>query len=145
MSWNVWNSCYCSAIETHRKRGSSSSCWQIQGIPCIQVLRVRDDLCGVVGPHVRFGYSSAQCPFNRFSDVYHEVKPVLSGHRLALTYNLINDSLYPQAIRLAPTDTVLSGLKTLLTMWRNDMDTKYFPCPLILPSCSNTSITSLVR
>jgi hypothetical protein len=93
----------------HRKRGPSSSCWQIQGIPCIQVLRVRDDLCGVVGPHVRFGYSSAQCPFNRFSGVYHEVKPVLSGHWLVLTYNLIHASFSPQAIRLAPTDTVLSG------------------------------------
>src|SRR5882757_11550063 len=101
MSWNVWNSCHCSAIETHRKRGPSSSCWQIQGIPYIQVLQVlqvRDDLYGVVGPPVQFGYASAHCPFNKFSDVYHEVKPVLSGHRLALTYNLIHDSFSPQAI-----------------------------------------------
>jgi hypothetical protein len=113
----------------HRKRGPSSSCWQIQGIPYIQVLRVRDGLYGVVGPHVRFGYSSPHCPFNRFSGVYHEVKPVLSGHRLALTYNLIHGSLSPQVIRLAPTDTVLSRLKTLLTRWRNYMDTNYFPLP----------------
>lgn len=53
-----------------------------------------------------------------YSDVYHAVKPVVSGYRLALSYNLVippsNSSLRPRA---QITDPAVAGLRHVLQSW----------------------------
>lgn len=55
----------------------------------------------------------------KYSDVTHEVKPVTSGHRVVLTYNVINDSKsqlmeMPTASTLGDTD---NQLRQVLKLW----------------------------
>ncbi|TVY13045.1 hypothetical protein LARI1_G009289 [Lachnellula arida] len=51
-----------------------------------------------------------------FSDVTHEVKPVLSGRRLVLTYNLVHQTLGPKELG-ANTNAAMSKLRLLLPAW----------------------------
>ncbi|TVY44089.1 hypothetical protein LOCC1_G004493, partial [Lachnellula occidentalis] len=51
-----------------------------------------------------------------FSDVTHEVKPVLSGRRLVLTYNLVHQTLGPKELGANP-NAAMSKLKLLLPAW----------------------------
>ena len=58
-----------------------------------------------------------------YTDVQHEVKPVTSGYRLALSYNLVHTT---QSIRpvLSNDTTVLEGLAEVFGAWKNqDMKT----------------------
>ncbi|TVY39810.1 hypothetical protein LSUB1_G005264 [Lachnellula subtilissima] len=51
-----------------------------------------------------------------FSDVTHEMKPVLSGRRLVLTYNLVHQILGPKDLG-ANTNVAMSKLRLLLLAW----------------------------
>lgn len=57
----------------------------------------------------------------RFSDVTHEVKPVLSGRRLVLTYNLIHESLGSKELS-ANSNTTMAKLRLLLPAWIKNLD-----------------------
>ena len=52
----------------------------------------------------------------RFADVTHEVKPVLSGRRLVLTYNLVHTTLGSKELE-ADSNRTLSKLRLLLSGW----------------------------
>lgn len=52
-----------------------------------------------------------------FSDVTHEVKPVTSGHRLVLTYNLIHETLGPKDLA-ASSNTSLAALRATFRTWK---------------------------
>ncbi|KAH6672517.1 hypothetical protein B0J14DRAFT_74998 [Halenospora varia] len=56
-----------------------------------------------------------------FADVTHEVKPVLSGRRLVLTYNLIHQSLGSQELS-ANTDKSMAKLRAILSDWQEGLD-----------------------
>ncbi|RDL31044.1 uncharacterized protein BP5553_09833 [Venustampulla echinocandica] len=53
-------------------------------------------------------------------DVTHEVKPVLSGHRLVLTYNLVHETLDPKELTASSARSV-STLKALLSQWNKKL------------------------
>lgn len=57
----------------------------------------------------------------RFSDVTHEVKPVLSGRRLVLTYNLIHETLGSRELS-ANSNTTMPKLILLLPAWRKSFE-----------------------
>jgi hypothetical protein len=48
----------------------------------------------------------------------HEVKPVTSGHRLVLTYNLIHDTLGPRELA-ATSDITIAKLKSIFSCWND--------------------------
>jgi hypothetical protein len=56
----------------------------------------------------------------RFADVTHEVKPVLSGRRLVLTYNLIHTTLQVYELTSGANKGILK-LKTLFTWWKDNL------------------------
>lgn len=58
---------------------------------------------------------------SRFADVTHEVKPVLSGRRLVLTYNLIHITLGSKELG-ANSNKAMSKLRPLLSRWKEDVD-----------------------
>lgn len=65
-----------------------------------------------------------------YSDVQHEIKPVKSGYRLVLTYNLVQDRTFPQQSAAALDDTA-SKLERLLRIWQSQSSYhKTFFCPL---------------
>ncbi|KAG9238196.1 hypothetical protein BJ875DRAFT_437669 [Amylocarpus encephaloides] len=55
-----------------------------------------------------------------FSDVTHEVKPVISGHRLVLTYNLVHRSLGPRDLS-ASSDSTGAKLGALFSEWKEGL------------------------
>jgi 2OG-Fe(II) oxygenase superfamily len=63
-------------------------------------------------PSSEFGYSSSAW----YSDVNHEVKPVTSGYRLVLIYNLIQRCPGPKTMASASTDTK-RNLEKVLAEW----------------------------
>ena len=65
----------------------------------------------------------------RFADVTHEVKPVFSGHRLVLTYNLIHTTLGPKEIS-ASSNNSSSKLRSLLSEWKKNLGTCKLPTKL---------------
>jgi hypothetical protein len=65
-----------------------------------------------------------------YSDVQHEIKLVLSGYRLVLTYNLVQDQAAPKQTA-AGQDANHEKLKKLLEMWNRDFDYQdHFVYPL---------------
>jgi len=58
---------------------------------------------------------------SRFADVTHEVKPVLAGHRLVLTYNLIHTTLGSKELS-ANSDISMSKLRSILSKWINNLE-----------------------
>lgn len=57
----------------------------------------------------------------RFADVTHEVKPVLSGRRIVLTYNLVHTSLGSK--ELGPnSDMGMAKLRPLFSQWKNNIE-----------------------
>lgn len=52
----------------------------------------------------------------RFSDVTHEVNPVLSSRRLVLTYNLIHDTLRSKELGVN-SNAAMANLRLLLSAW----------------------------
>jgi hypothetical protein len=56
-----------------------------------------------------------------YSDVKHEIKPILSGHRLVLTYNLVQDLAVPRQTAAA-LDASHEELERLLQAWNQDHD-----------------------
>jgi hypothetical protein len=52
----------------------------------------------------------------RFSDITHEVKPVISGRRLVLTYNLVHTT--PESKELVANLTKRAKLRDLLSWWK---------------------------
>lgn len=57
----------------------------------------------------------------RFSDVTHEVKPVLSGRRLVLTYNLIHTTLGSKQLA-ASSNKGMAKLRLLFSSWMGNID-----------------------
>ena len=57
----------------------------------------------------------------RFADITHEVRPVLSGRRLVLTYNLIHTTLGSKELT-ANSNKALSKLRPLLSGWRDGIE-----------------------
>jgi len=56
-----------------------------------------------------------------YTDVFHEVKPVLSGFRLALSFNLIRSTESSLAVpRLSNIDSSIGELRTVLRKWKAD-------------------------
>ncbi|KAF6756353.1 hypothetical protein DFP72DRAFT_1066708 [Ephemerocybe angulata] len=54
-----------------------------------------------------------------YTDVIHEVKPVTSGYRLALSYNLINDTQSSDPLPTVPSmDKATERLRSVLQKWR---------------------------
>ncbi|KAH7068099.1 hypothetical protein BKA63DRAFT_106173 [Paraphoma chrysanthemicola] len=51
-----------------------------------------------------------------YSDVQHEIMPVTSGYRLVLTYNLVQNQMYPKQTAAA-LDTTAANLGQLLRTW----------------------------
>lgn len=62
-------------------------------------------------PTSEFGYSYAAW----YADVSHEVKPVTSGYRLVLTYNLIH---HESAEQLSINDDTSATLVSVFTYWK---------------------------
>ncbi len=58
----------------------------------------------------------------RFSDVTHEVKPVLKGRRLVLTYNLIHTAMESKELA-ANSNLGMVKLKRILSKWEESFDT----------------------
>jgi hypothetical protein len=56
----------------------------------------------------------------RFSDVTHEVRPVLSGHRLVLTYNLVHTTLGPQQLSASGEGSLLQ-LRATFSKWKDGL------------------------
>ncbi|KAF2272969.1 uncharacterized protein EI97DRAFT_347613, partial [Westerdykella ornata] len=56
-----------------------------------------------------------------YSDVQHEVLPIISGHRLVLTYNLIQDPGMPRQVSLG-LDKSHRQLESLLRTWRVNLN-----------------------
>ncbi|RXW17214.1 hypothetical protein EST38_g8644 [Candolleomyces aberdarensis] len=54
-----------------------------------------------------------------YTDVVHEVKPITSGYRLALSYNLINTSPSIPRPSLSTMHTALTVLREVLVRWKN--------------------------
>ena len=66
-----------------------------------------------------------------YTDVLHEVKPVTSGYRLALSYNLIRTSSR-MPVPMAPTDDGPCGeLRQLLDKWEKGRYKKLEDCDYI--------------
>ncbi|TVY62770.1 hypothetical protein LSUE1_G009132 [Lachnellula suecica] len=72
---------------------------------------------------------SEKAPLRRFSGVAHEVKPVLSGRRLVLTYNLIHDTLGSNEL-CANSDTAMVKLRLLLPSWIKGLEGYDMPATL---------------
>src|SRR5258708_15257033 len=67
-----------------------------------------------------------------YTDVKHEVKPVTSGYRLALTYNLIHVASPGVAQPVLPqTCDSVDRLRRVLTKWREDKYTEVPEVPLL--------------
>ncbi|KAJ3545891.1 hypothetical protein NMY22_g2263 [Coprinellus aureogranulatus] len=63
---------------------------------------------------------AADCKFSVlawYTDVVHEVKPVKSGYRLALSYNLIHSSPSLSLPRMPDVDALQGNLRHVLQMW----------------------------
>ena len=61
-----------------------------------------------------------------YTDVVHEVKPVTSGYRLAISYNLVNGSRGLPAPHLPDMHSAVSGIQQIFRMWANgDYDRKH--------------------
>ena len=59
-----------------------------------------------------------------YTDVIHEVKPVTSGYRLAISYNLVNPSRGLPAPHLPDMHTAVSGVQRVFRMWaKGEYDT----------------------
>jgi len=59
-----------------------------------------------------------------YTDVIHEVKPVTSGYRLAVSYNLVNPSRGLPAPHLPDMHTAVSGVQRIFRMWaKGEYDT----------------------
>ena len=56
-----------------------------------------------------------------YSDVQHEIKPVLSGYRLVLTYNLVQDQTAPKQTAAAQ-DTNHERLERLMRAWNQNFN-----------------------
>jgi len=54
-----------------------------------------------------------------YTDVTHEVKPVTSGYRLAISYNLVNTSRGLPAPHLPDAHSAVSGVQHIFRMWAN--------------------------
>ena len=54
-----------------------------------------------------------------YTDVTHEVKPVTSGYRLAISYNLVNTSRGLPAHHLPDKHSAVSGVQGIFHMWAN--------------------------
>jgi len=54
-----------------------------------------------------------------YTDVIHEVKPVTSGYRLAISYNLVNTSRGLPAPHLPDMHSAVSGVQHIFHMWAN--------------------------
>ena len=54
-----------------------------------------------------------------YTDVIHEVKPVTSGYRLAISYNLVNASRGLPAPHLPDMHSAVSGVQRIFNMWAN--------------------------
>ena len=52
-----------------------------------------------------------------YTDVIHEVKPVTSGYRLAISYNLVNPSRGIPAPHLPDMHSAVSGVQRIFRMW----------------------------
>jgi len=52
-----------------------------------------------------------------YTDVIHEVKPVTSGYRLAISYNLVNTSRGLPAPHLPDMHSAVSGVQRIFHMW----------------------------
>ncbi|KAH7395257.1 hypothetical protein DE146DRAFT_697405 [Phaeosphaeria sp. MPI-PUGE-AT-0046c] len=57
------------------------------------------------------------CVLAWYSDVQHEIKPVTSGYRLVLTYNLVQDQSFPRQ-SATTLDTTANKLERLLRIWQ---------------------------
>src|SRR3954468_17161891 len=57
----------------------------------------------------------------RFSDVTHEVKPVTSGRRLVLTYNLTHNTLESKDLA-ANSNKGMAKLRDLFSRWKNNIE-----------------------
>ena len=66
---------------------------------------------------------------DRFSDVTHEVKPVTSGRRLVLTYNLLNNMAESKELT-ANSNQSLDKLRSLLPLWKDKASEKTLPLTL---------------
>ncbi|KAF6756351.1 hypothetical protein DFP72DRAFT_893941 [Ephemerocybe angulata] len=67
-----------------------------------------------------------------YTDVMHEVKPVTSGYRLALSYNLINDSQSSDPLPKVPTmDKATEGLRCVLQKWKDGGYPKKLTAPFL--------------
>lgn len=60
-------------------------------------------------------------PCARFSDVTYEVRPVVSGHRLVLTYNLVHETLTTNELA-AGSNKSLAKLRKLFARWKSGVD-----------------------
>jgi len=61
-----------------------------------------------------------------YTDVVHEVKPVTSGYRLALSYNLVNTSRGLPAPHLPDMHSAVSDVQRVFHMWaKGDYDRKH--------------------
>ena len=61
-----------------------------------------------------------------YTDVIHEVKPVTSGYRLAISYNLVNPSRGLAAPHLPDMHTAVSGVQRIFRMWaKGEYDLKH--------------------
>lgn len=58
---------------------------------------------------------------SRFADVTHEVRPVLSGRRLVLTYNLIHTTLGSKELS-AESNKGLIKVSSVLDMWKTNLE-----------------------
>ncbi|KAH6625191.1 hypothetical protein C7974DRAFT_376744 [Boeremia exigua] len=78
-----------------------------------------------------------------YSDVQHEIKPVTSGHRLVLTYNLVQDQPQPQQ-SAATLDQNMSKFEQTLQAWsRRHIDSEYLVYPLEHKYTADLSLQSL--
>jgi hypothetical protein len=66
-----------------------------------------------------------------YTDVKHEVKPVTSGYRLALTYNLIHVASPGVVQPMLPQIDSVDRLRRVLTKWREDKYTEVPELPLL--------------
>jgi hypothetical protein len=65
-----------------------------------------------------------------YADVEHEIKPIMSGYRLVLTFNLVQDQMAPKQTAAA-LDANALYFEKLLRIWRNEFDyCDYFIYPL---------------
>jgi hypothetical protein len=63
---------------------------------------------------------STTCALAWYTDVFHEVKPLTTGYRLALSYNLIHTSPGIPRPTLPNMHTAVSALRDILRKWSND-------------------------